>query len=49
MYGARTITIAQDEATSVAFGVPGEAIRLGAAHHVLPLPKIAPMLASLYS
>lgn len=33
--GARTI--AQDEATSVVFGMPKEAIRLGAAEKVLPL------------
>ena len=34
-------TIAQDEATSVVFGMPKEAIRLGAADEVLPLPRIA--------
>ncbi len=33
-------TIAQDEATSVVFGMPKEAIRLGAAQQVLPLPQI---------
>ena len=37
-------TVAQDEATSVIFGMPREAIRLGAATHVLPLPRIAPWL-----
>jgi two-component system, chemotaxis family, protein-glutamate methylesterase/glutaminase len=37
--GARTI--AQDEATSVVFGMPAEAIRLGAAEQVLPLEQIA--------
>ena len=37
-------TIAQDEATSVIFGMPGEAVRLGAAARVLPLPQIAPLL-----
>jgi len=37
--GARTI--AQDEATSVVFGMPREAIQLGAAERVLPLPAIA--------
>lgn len=37
--GARTI--AQDEATSVVFGMPKEAIALGAADHVMPLPLIA--------
>jgi len=49
MRRAGAITVAQDEATSVVFGMPSEAIRLGAAHHVLPLPKIAPTLASLCS
>lgn len=37
--GARTV--AQDEMTSVVFGMPFEAIRLGAAEQVLPLDKIA--------
>jgi two-component system chemotaxis response regulator CheB len=37
--GARTI--AQDEATCVVFGMPKEAIALGAAEEVLPLPRIA--------
>ncbi len=40
-------TIAQDEATSVVFGMPREAIRLGAAEQVLPLEQIAPALAEL--
>jgi two-component system chemotaxis response regulator CheB len=34
-------TIAQDEATSVVFGMPNEAIKLGAADRVMPLHKIA--------
>jgi len=34
-------TIAQNEATCVVFGMPHEAIKLGAAHRVLPLPAIA--------
>jgi two-component system, chemotaxis family, protein-glutamate methylesterase/glutaminase len=34
-------TIAQDEATCVVFGMPKEAIRLGAADRVLPLSSIA--------
>ncbi|HEU4630511.1 MAG TPA: chemotaxis response regulator protein-glutamate methylesterase [Gemmatimonadaceae bacterium] len=38
--GARTI--AQDEASCVVFGMPKEAIRLGAAGAVLPLDAIAP-------
>lgn len=32
--------IAQDESTSVVFGMPKEAIKLGAAHEVLPIEKI---------
>jgi two-component system chemotaxis response regulator CheB len=35
-------TIAQDEATCVVFGMPNEAIKLGAVDMVLPLQKIAP-------
>ena len=34
-------TIAQDEASSVVFGMPGEAIKRGAADRVLPLDQIA--------
>jgi two-component system chemotaxis response regulator CheB len=34
-------TIAQDEATCVVFGMPNEAIKLGAVDIILPLPKIA--------
>ena len=37
-------TIAQDEATSVVFGMPRVAIELGAARQVLPLGAIAPAL-----
>lgn len=33
-------TVAQDETTSIVFGMPGEAIRLGAAERVLPLSQI---------
>lgn len=40
-------TIAQDEATSVVFGMPKEAIMLGAAEQILPLHKIAPALGAL--
>jgi two-component system chemotaxis response regulator CheB len=40
-------TIAQDEATSVVFGMPREAIDLGAAENVLALDAIAPALMSL--
>jgi two-component system chemotaxis response regulator CheB len=40
-------TVAQDEATSAVFGMPREAILLGAAEQVLPLPQIAPALAAV--
>jgi two-component system chemotaxis response regulator CheB len=43
--GARTI--AQNEETCVVFGMPAEAIRLGAAEVVLPLPEIAAGLLRL--
>ncbi len=39
-------TIAQDEATSAVFGMPREAILMGAARQVLPLPGIAPALVA---
>jgi two-component system chemotaxis response regulator CheB len=40
-------TIAQDESTSVVFGMPREAILLGAAEQVLPLDRIAPALTAM--
>lgn len=40
-------TIAQDEATSVVFGMPREAIALQAATDVLPLPQIGPAILQL--
>lgn len=43
------LTVAQDEETSVVHGMPGEAIRLGAATHVLPPERIALMLVSIAS
>jgi two-component system chemotaxis response regulator CheB len=33
--------IAQDEATSVVWGMPGEVVRAGLAHAVLPFDRIA--------
>ncbi len=38
------LTIAQDETSSVVFGMPKEAIALGAAQHILPTHEIAPFL-----
>jgi two-component system chemotaxis response regulator CheB len=37
-------TIAQDQATSVVWGMPGEAVRHGAAMDILPLDHVAPRL-----
>jgi two-component system chemotaxis response regulator CheB len=37
-------TFAQDEATSVVYGMPRAAAELGAVDHILPLDKIAPAL-----
>lgn len=41
------VTIAQDEATSVIYGMPREAVLLGAAAHILPLPDIGPAIGIL--
>lgn len=40
------LTIAQNEASSVVFGMPKEAIALGAVQHILPIGAIAPFLLS---
>ena len=42
--GARTI--AQDEATCVVYGMPREAVQVGAVDHILPLSKIASAICS---
>ena len=41
------VTIAQDEESSVVHGMPGEAIKMGAASHVLAPDKIPALLAAL--
>ena len=41
-------TIAQDEATSVVWGMPRAAVALGAADHVLPLARIGPAIAEFF-
>jgi two-component system chemotaxis response regulator CheB len=47
MRQAGAATIAQDEQTSVVFGMPGEAVKLGAAERVMPLGAIAGALTAL--
>ena len=47
MYQVGAYTIAQDETTSVVFGMPQEAIKLGATKKVLPIGAIATHLISL--
>jgi two-component system chemotaxis response regulator CheB len=47
MRDAGAPTIAQDEATSVVWGMPGEAVRIGAANEVLPLDGVAPRVLAL--
>lgn len=37
-------TMAQDEETSVVFGMPKEAIRIGATDKVVPLPRISQVI-----
>jgi two-component system chemotaxis response regulator CheB len=46
MHEAGAATIAQDEASCVVFGMPREAILLGAAKEVVPLDKIASRMLS---
>ncbi len=41
MKQAGAVTIAQDEATCVVFGMPNEAIKRGAVDKILPLPSVA--------
>jgi two-component system chemotaxis response regulator CheB len=46
---AGALTIAQDEATSVVYGMPREAVALGAAMRVVALPQIGPMLDATFA
>ena len=41
LHDVGAFTIAQDESTSVVWGMPGQAVKLGAADEVAPLEKIA--------
>lgn len=43
------VTIAQDEESSVVYGMPGEAVQIGAADYVMAPEKIAAAMASLTS
>lgn len=47
MLEAGSRTIAQDEATSVVWGMPGEAVSIGAAQHVIALESVAGKILSL--
>ena len=48
MRAAGAATIAQDRDTSVVWGMPGEAVKRGAAVETLPLGHIADRILSLH-
>ena len=48
-HAAGALVLAQDEASSVIYGMPGEAVRAGVVGGVLPLHSIGPRLARLVS
>ncbi len=47
MYEIGSSTIAQDEKSSVVWGMPGEAVKHGGVEHVLPLEKITKKILEL--
>lgn len=47
MRGKGCLTFAQDEESAIIFGIPGEAVKIGAARYVLPPDKIADELLFL--
>jgi two-component system chemotaxis response regulator CheB len=47
LYDAGAVTLAQDEASCVVFGMPKEAIALGAVQRIVPLENIAHILQEL--
>jgi len=47
LHGTGAITIAQNEATSAVYGMPGEAVRMAATSMVLPLEQIGPTILEL--
>lgn len=46
--GMNALTIAQDENSSVVWGMPGEAVKMGGAEEVLPLDKIGARLIKMH-
>ena len=49
MRDAGAITVAQDERSSVVWGMPGAAVQLGAAERVVPLERVAEELLGLFA
>ncbi len=47
MHEAGSQTIAQDEKSSVIWGMPGQAVKIGAVEHVVPLKKISQKIMAL--
>jgi two-component system chemotaxis response regulator CheB len=47
MHDVGAATVAQDEASSVVWGMPGAAVKLGAVDEVLPLNKVAEAIMRL--
>ena len=47
MHNAGAMTVAQDEKSCVVFGMPKEAISLGAAQDILPLDQVAGRVVQL--
>ena len=47
MRDAGAATMVQDEHTSVVWGMPGEAVSIGATETILPIEQIAPRLMAV--
>jgi two-component system chemotaxis response regulator CheB len=47
IYDAGGVTLAQDEQSSVVYGMPKEAVALGGAQYVIPLKRMARVIASM--
>lgn len=47
IHSAQGVVVAQDEATSIVFGMPKAAIELGVAHKILPVDQIAGYLLTI--